>query len=198
MESKESTTTKEKYDPLVRSHSRLIALIFRAPRCWPFLATWRAILSKIKSHGHSTCRINVTSTRRPIRLHRGSMRFLKSREKKKEGKEEEEEEEGSNVAETAKRIRWISGRVVSRKIDPASKPAGRFASPGDCFGATVKYGINVLLHRGSRTVFPPPPSLHLIFSTELLQQRSIFSPCNPWLRRTFRCYWSKRGGVMRL
>lgn len=186
------------YERKIRSPRRIAFSVNRAnfSRCWPFLATWRAILSKIKSHGHSTCRINVTSTRRPIRLHRGSMRFLKSREKKKEGKEEEEEE-GSNVAETAKRIRWISGRVVSRKIDPASKPAGRFASPGDCFGATVKYGINVLLHRGSRTVFPPPPSLHLIFSTELLQQRSIFSPCNPWLRRTFRCYWSKRGGVMR-
>lgn len=50
---------------------------------------------------------------------------------------------------------WSRGK--SEKIDPSSKQAGRFASLGDCFGATVKYGINVPLHRGSRTVFPPPP-----------------------------------------
>lgn len=78
-----------------------------------------------KEPRHSTSRINVTSTRRPIRLHKGSMSCGSSKaEREKEKKEEgKEEEEGSNVAETAKRIRWISGRVVSRKIDPpASQP----------------------------------------------------------------------------
>lgn len=92
---------------------------------------------------------------------------------------------------------WSRGK--SEKIDPSSKQAGRFASLGDCFGATVKYGINVPLHRGSRTVFPPPPPLSTLFfppSCPNNVERSIFFP-RVNLRRTFRCYWSKRGGVMR-
>lgn len=93
-----------------------------------------------------------------------------------------------------KKRRRGRGRIKRGNSERNKVDIDRFASLGDCFGATVKYGINVLLHRGSPTLFPPPP---YFFHRAAPQRREInFSPVvTPWLRRTFPCYWSKRGNV---
>lgn len=100
---------------------------------------------------------------------------------------------GSSKAGGKKRRRG-RGRIKRGNSERNKVDIDRFASLGDCFGATVKYGINVLLHRGSPTLFPPPP---YFFHRAAPQRREInFSPVvTPWLRRTFPCYWSKRGNV---
>lgn len=93
-------------------------------------------------------------------------------------------------------------RRLNRKIDPRQL-LGRFSSPGDCFGATVKYCINVLLHRGSSTVYPPSSLFFLpLFFARVATlgpaSRDQFFPVNGVTRGNHRCAgrfrrcWSKR------
>lgn len=88
------------------------------------------------------------------------------------------------MAETARRIRWISSRVVSRRksILRASKPV-----VSRLLATVSEPPWNMALTFRSiedRVLFfhLPPPPLHLIFSTELPQQRgeiNFFSPRKP-------------------
>lgn len=182
----------------IPSYDRILAVnranFSRHAQCWPFLATQRAILSKMKS-----IQLPALTSRAPggqsvcIGM---SMSCGSSKAEREKKRRRRRMKRGGNSEKNKVDI-WSRGK--SEKIDPSSKQAGRFASLGDCFGATVKYGINVPLHRGSRTVFPPPPPLSTLFfppSCPNNVERSIFFP-RVNLRRTFRCYWSKRGGVMR-